>query len=197
MAVVNREQKLAIAKILYVGPPRAGKTTCLRTIVKETSTDFKFGRCEFVPDSHPKELFEFVPLSMGYVGPYQLRLHLYTLPNAEIDEDAHRSILRGLDGCIFTADSRLERVLANTEALADFRDRLLAEGYRLDEIPKIFQYNQRDLQDILPLEALRDSMNPLGDPEFSTIGWDPTTVMPPLVAMGKKVLGQMTRLHWR
>jgi hypothetical protein len=46
---------------------------------------------------------------------------------------------------VFVADSQIERMEANIESYENLRDNLQEQGYSLDKIPYVVQYNKRDL----------------------------------------------------
>ena len=75
--------------------------------------------------------------------------------------DASRKlILKGVDGVVFVADSQIERMEANIESLENLRLNLTEQGYDLDKLPYVVQYNKRDLPNAAPLDQLRDGPEP-------------------------------------
>ena len=50
-----------------------------------------------------------------------------------------------MDGFIFVADSRVEAMAENVECLHRLRKLLAEEGFNVADLPKVFQFNKRDL----------------------------------------------------
>jgi hypothetical protein len=65
-----------------------------------------------------------------------------------------------VDGIVFVADSQRPMKDTNVESLRNLRENLAEIGVSLDETPRVFQYNKRDLEDILTLDELNDTLNP-------------------------------------
>ena len=85
--------------------------------------------------------------------------------------DASRKlILKGVDGVVFVADSQEERMEANMESVENLRFNLQEQGYDLDKIPYVVQYNKRDLPHIVTVEELRRELNPTSVPDFEACG---------------------------
>jgi signal recognition particle receptor subunit beta len=75
--------------------------------------------------------------------------------------DASRKlILKGVDGVVFVADSQEERADANIESLDNLRFNLIEQGYDLDKLPYVVQYNKRDLPNVISVDELRRDLNP-------------------------------------
>ncbi len=62
---------------------------------------------------------------------------------------------------------------ANLESLDNLKLNLAEQGYELDKVPYIVQYNKRDLPNAAPLDEIRKLLNPTGVPDFeacATVG---------------------------
>ena len=69
-------------------------------------------------------------------------------------------ILKGVDGVVFVADSQIERMEANIEAMQNLYDNMAQHGYNLTTIPFVVQYNKRDLPNAATLKELQAALNP-------------------------------------
>lgn len=58
--------------------------------------------------------FDFLPLSLGDIKGFKIRFHLYTVPGQVFYAASRKLILKGVDGVILVADSRLERMESDT-----------------------------------------------------------------------------------
>jgi signal recognition particle receptor subunit beta len=77
--------------------------------------------------------------------------------------DASRKlILKGVDGVVFVADSQIERMEANIESFDNLRVNLAEQGYEMEKISTVIQYNKRDLPNAAPLEEMKKLLNPDG-----------------------------------
>jgi len=58
---------------------------------------------------------------------------------------------------------------ANIESYELLEKSLEKQGYDLNRIPLVFQYNKRDVQDVLSLHELESTFNPMKRPYFEAI----------------------------
>jgi len=188
MAFTNFETKEINCKIIYFGPRGAGKTENLRSIYKNSSADVRNGLIELDEGQGATRFFDFLPLSMGQVRDFHLKLHLFTLPANPLYESVQSVILKGVDGFVFVADSRVEAMADNVDGMSAARRILAAQGYNVSDMPRVIQYNKRDLGDVLPLELLRQELNPGQLPDQKAIASQSIGTMETLQAMAKLVL---------
>ena len=99
--------------------------------------------------------FDFLPLALGEIRGFKTRFHLYTVPGQVFYDASRKLILKGVDGVVFVADSQIERMEANIESIENLRINLAEQGYNLDAVPFIVQYNKRDLPNVVPLDELK------------------------------------------
>ena len=137
--------------------------------------------------------FDFLPLSLGDIRGFRTRFHLYTVPGQVFYDASRKLILKGVDGVCFVADSQMERMEANIESLENLRDNLIEQGYDLDKLPYVIQYNKRDMPGIVPIEELRAELNPKDAPEFEAIAPQGVGVFDTLKAVAKLVLQELRK----
>lgn len=166
MAFTNFETKEIHCKVIYFGPTSAGKTENLKSIFNQTSVEIKSGLLELQEQDGSTRYFDFLPLSIGQLGEFHIKMHLFTLPVSTLYQSTASVILRGVDGFIFVADSRAECLVDNVKALNNCRKALKDEGYSVSDMPKVIQYNKRDLPGIMSIDLLRKELNPSGDPDM-------------------------------
>ena len=138
--------------------------------------------------------FDFLPLALGQIRGFKTRFHLYTVPGQVFYDASRKLILKGVDGVVFVADSQVERMEANIESLDNLRVNLRDQGYDLDKIPCVIQYNKRDLPNAAPLEEMRKLLNPRGVPDFEASATVGTGVFETLKAIAKSVLSDLRRM---
>jgi signal recognition particle receptor subunit beta len=73
---------------------------------------------------------------------------------------SRKLILKGVDGVVFVADSQIERMDANIEAMQNLYENMTQHGYDLTKLPFAIQYNKRDLPNAAPVAELQASLNP-------------------------------------
>src|SRR5207248_10200786 len=86
--------------------------------------------------------FDFLPLDLGTVRGFKTRFHLYTVPGQVFYDASRKLILKGVDGVVFVADSQEARMEANVESLQNLERNLKEQGYELQTVPYVVQFNK-------------------------------------------------------
>ncbi len=191
VAFTNFETKDIHCKVIYFGPSSSGKTQNLRSIFKQTSAEIKSGLLELQQDDGSTRYFDFLPLSVGQLGDFHVKLHLFTLPVSSLYESTSSVILRGVDGFVFVADSRIECLVDNVNALNRCRKILQDEGYNVAELPRAIQYNKRDLPGIFPIEVMRKELNSSEYPDFEASALNNIGVMESLESIARQIMDKL------
>jgi signal recognition particle receptor subunit beta len=165
MAFINKSAKEIQVKIVYYGPGRCGKTTNLLYINQRMNAQF-MGKMISIDTRGDKTLFfDFLPLSLGKIRGYSIRVQLYTVPGQVLYNESRKMVLKGVDGVVFVADSMEVQQQANVESLQNLRDNLADDNLDLDELPLVLQFNKRDLEgSVIPVldeSALNHDLNSL------------------------------------
>jgi signal recognition particle receptor subunit beta len=173
MSFVNYQTKEVNCKIVYYGPGLSGKTTNIQYIHQKSALE----NSELIALNTENErtlFFDFLPLSLGEVRGFKTRFHLYTVPGQVIYEASRKLILRGVDGIVFVADSQVERIEDNLESYSDLKINLEEQGYDIENVPLVFQWNKRDLPNVVSVMQLNQQLNELNKPyvEASAISGD-------------------------
>jgi signal recognition particle receptor subunit beta len=137
--------------------------------------------------------FDFLPLSLGEIRGFKTRFHLYTVPGQVFYDASRKLILKGVDGVVFCADSQIERTEANLESVENLRTNLAEQGYSLDKLPYVVQYNKRDLPNVASVEELRQMINPTSVPDFEAVARTGVGVFDTLKAVAKLVLTELKK----
>src|SRR6187200_2228676 len=143
MSMINHACREINCKIVYYGPGLGGKTTNLQYIYDMTSPKAKGKLISLATQTDRTLFFDFMPLELGSVRGFKVRLHLYTVPGQIFYDASRKLILKGVDGVVFVADSQIERTEANLESVENLRTNLAEQGYSLDKLPYVIQYNKR------------------------------------------------------
>jgi signal recognition particle receptor subunit beta len=193
MSFINYSSREINCKIVYYGPGLCGKTTNLQYIYKKTNPDSKGKMISLATETERTLFFDFLPLALGEIRGFKTRFHLYTVPGQVFYDASRKLILKGVDGVVFVADSQIERMEANVESMENLRLNLSEQGYNLDAVPFIIQYNKRDLPNVVPLDELKKSLNPKALPDFEAVATDGTGVFDTLKAIAKLVIMELKK----
>jgi signal recognition particle receptor subunit beta len=193
MSFINYSAREINCKLVYYGPGLCGKTTNLQFIYNKTRPESKGKMISLATETERTLFFDFLPLSLGEIRGFKTRFHLYTVPGQVFYDASRKLILKGVDGVCFVADSQLERMEANIESLDNLRFNLEEQGYDLDKIPYVIQYNKRDLPSAVPLEELRRTLNTNGVPDFEASAVTGEGVFDTLKALAKQVLTELRK----
>jgi signal recognition particle receptor subunit beta len=194
MSFINYSSREINCKIVYYGPGLCGKTTNLQYIYTKTNPDVKGKMISLATETERTLFFDFLPLALGQIRGFKTRFHLYTVPGQVFYDASRKLILKGVDGVVFVADSQIERMEANVESLENLRINLKEQGYELDKVPFVIQYNKRDLPNAAPLDEISRLLNPSGGPSFEACATNGGGVFETLKAVAKDVLTDLKKL---
>jgi hypothetical protein len=193
MSFINYSSREINCKIVYYGPGLCGKTTNLQYIYAKTNPEAKGKMISLETETERTLFFDFLPLSLGEIRGFKTRFHLYTVPGQVFYDASRKLILKGVDGVVFVADSQVERMDANIESLENLRENLEDQGYDLDRLPYVVQYNKRDLPTAVDANYLREYLNPTRVPDFEAVATTGIGVFDTLKAVAKQVLIELKR----
>jgi len=159
MVFFNYATMQMAAKVVYYGPGLCGKTTNLHHIYGRTAPGSRGEMVSLETETDRTLFFDLLPLDVGVIGGFKTRIQLYTVPGQVFYNTTRKLVLKGVDGIVFVADSQRAMKDANVESLANLKTNLGEIGIKLDEIPLVLQYNKRDLNNILSVEELEESLN--------------------------------------
>src|ERR1700756_399768 len=156
MSFINYSSREINCKIVYYGPGLCGKTTNLQYIYNKTNPETKGKLISLSTETDRTLFFDFLPLALGEIRGFKTRFHLYTVPGQVFYDASRKLILKGVDGVVFVADSQVERTAAYVASVENLRPNLGEQGYALDKIPYVIQFNKRDLPNAAPLDELQN-----------------------------------------
>ncbi len=195
MSFINYSSREINCKIVYYGPGLCGKTTNLQYIFSKTNPELKGKMISLATETERTLFFDFLPLALGQIRGFKTRFHLYTVPGQVFYDASRKLILKGVDGVVFVADSQIERMEANIESFDNLRVNLAEQGYEMEKISTVIQYNKRDLPNAATVEELRRQLNPGGVPDFEACAQDGTGVFETLKGVAKGVLSDLKKLR--
>jgi signal recognition particle receptor subunit beta len=193
MSFINYSSREINCKIVYYGPGLCGKTTNLQYVYAKTAQEAKGKMISLATETERTLFFDFLPLSLGEIRGFKTRFHLYTVPGQVFYDASRKLILKGVDGVVFVADSQIGRIEANQESVENLRTNLAEQGYSLDKVPYVIQYNKRDLPEVATVEELRALLNPTNAPDFEAVAPTGAGVFDTLKAIAKLVLTELKK----
>ena len=158
MALINHTKKEINAKIVFCGPPAAGKASLLKAVCSRLpsvlrgpirSMGLQKDRMIFFDFSHPEG---------RETEAYRVRFHVYTLTGEVTHDTAWKMVLKGVDGLAIVADSDPARQSANRSTLEQVQAALRSNGKELFDVASVVLCTKRDRHDALPLEQIRQGL---------------------------------------
>lgn len=169
MSLINMAKREINCKIVYYGIGLSGKTTNLHYIHK-TIDPRDVGEMVSIDTETERTLyFDLLPLEVGRVHGFNIRLQLYTVPGQVLYQQTRISVLKGADCVVFVADSQANKLQENIESFRELEEQLRRMGKQPGEFPIILQWNKRDLPNILPVPVLEQYLNPFRGPSFEAV----------------------------
>lgn len=193
MSFINYSAREINCKLVYYGPGLGGKTTNLQHIYKRVDPSAKGKLISLATETERTLFFDFMPLHLGEIRGFKVRLHLYTVPGQVFYDASRKLILKGADGVIFVADSQLERMESNIESLQNLEQNLGEQGLVLEKMPFVLQYNKRDLPNVVSIEDLQRALNTRNVPWFGAVASTGVGVFETLKAIAKLVLLELKK----
>lgn len=169
MASINRLRRELLFKIVFYGPGLGGKTTTLQYVHGKTRPENRGNMVSLATDTDRTLYFDYLPVKLLKLGDMSVKLQLYTVPGQVYYGATRKLVLNGADGVVFVADSQAARLDANTESLDDLNANLAEQGRKLSSLPHAFQWNKRDLPDLVPDQELDRRLNLFGAPAVATV----------------------------
>ncbi len=160
MSMINYASREINCKLVYYGPGLGGKTTNLEFVYNKVAPGARGKMISLATETERTLFFDFLPVDLGTIRGFKVKFHLYTVPGQVYYNASRKLILKGVDGVVFVADSQLERMEANVEAMQNLYDNMQQHGYDLTRIPFAIQYNKRDLPNASPIAELQAALNP-------------------------------------
>ncbi|HEY3269947.1 MAG TPA: GTPase domain-containing protein [Geothrix sp.] len=191
MVFFNHATRQMTAKIVYYGPGLCGKTTNLNTIYGKTSQKARGEMVSLNTETDRTLFFDLLPMDVGMVGGFKTKLQLYTVPGQVFYNSTRKLVLKGVDGIVFVVDSQVPMLDACRESWLNLDENLRELGLNLQDIPVVFQWNKRDLKNVVPVEELETVFNPRGMPSFQSVASDGPGVFETLRGITKLALSHI------
>jgi len=164
MVLFNHATREMTAKIVYYGPGLCGKTTNLMVIFDKLDPKSKGKMLSLATKTDRTLFFDLLPVDIGKVGPFNLKIQLYTVPGQVFYNETRKLVLKGADSVVFVADSQPAMLEANRESFANLMENLEVNQIDVNDTPMVIQFNKRDLPGVLEVEQLQERLGFEGYP---------------------------------
>lgn len=159
MPTYNYKSRELIAKVVFYGPGRCGKTTNLQQIHAKMRPETRSELLSVATETDRTIYFDLLPLNLGTISGMKFMVRLFTVPGQVYYSETRRLVLKGADGVVFVADSQNHMLDENRQSLQDLRQNLVANGLDFDSIPLVMQWNKRDLPQLVSEAELDATLN--------------------------------------
>jgi signal recognition particle receptor subunit beta len=184
---INMQEREITVKVVYYGPALSGKTTNLQQLHQLINPSAR-GKMVTLDTSDDRTLyFDFLPIQFGTQNGFSVKIKLFTVPGQVMHKSTRKVVLAGADAVAFVADSQRLSASANAYSWRDMEANLKSNGLDFESIPKVVQFNKRDLPDVKPLNEIRQA-------------WGDVPTLPAVAIRGEGVLEtfrELLRLAYR
>jgi len=191
MALLDSARKEINAKIVYYGPGLSGKTSNIQYVYKKLKPEHRGKLMTLATQTDRTLFFDFLPVELGEIRGLRVRFQIYTVPGQVFYNATRKLVLKNVDGIIFVADSQRNMLNENIESLKNLEDNLRFYNRSIESIPFVFQYNKRDVPDLLTLEELQEKLNRWGAPSFEAVAQRGDGVLQSLTKITKLVIQKL------
>jgi len=195
MVQINFASREVSVKIVYYGPGRSGKTTNLEQIHLKAPQDSKGELISIATETDRTLFFDFLPLDLGKIAGMTTKFQLYTVPGQVYYNATRKLVLQGTDGVIFIADSAPSMRDENVESLDNLIENLEENGLSIEELPVVFQWNKRDLPEVLSPEQMNTDMNRWNAPTCEAVAVKGEGVFKTLKLLASLVIKKLNKEH--
>ena len=191
MVEISHKERFLRIKILYYGPAAGGKTTTLQSLHRFALKD---RRQELVSVNTAQDrtiLFDLLPLSTPAFRSYDIRFQVVAVPGQKLYGATRKMLLKNADSIVFVSNSATDRWQENLQSLKEMTENLLDHGIEPSSLPLIFQYNKRDLPDVVDLKIMERSLNARGAPSFPTVATEGQGVLEAFAAALERTMTEL------
>ena len=187
---INYSTREINVKIVYYGATDAARAS-LRHIYDRTAPEAKGKLIQLSTDGDEVTFFDFLPLALGEIRGFKVRIHLYTAPGSAGSEASRSLLLKGADGVVFVADADASRAQATVDALAGLRRGIAKLGY--GKLPLVFQFDGAGKPTAAPTAVLSRALATGDAPVVESDVAAGTGVFDALKAIARLVLLELKR----
>lgn len=175
MVQINMGSREITLKVVYYGPALSGKTSNLQKLHEMMDPARRSHMLTLDTKDDRTLYFDFLPVEFNTAGGFSIKMKLFTVPGQVMHKSTRKVVLAGADAIAFIADSQRSAASANAYSWRDMEANLKAHGIDFEALPKVVQFNKRDLPDVKPLSEIKEQ-------------WGNTATFPAVATRGEGVL---------
>ena len=195
MSIVDTRERTINTKVVYYGTGLGGKTTSLQCVHHTLDPEQRVKMVSLNTDEERTLFFDFLPIDLGEVGGYKIRIQGFTVPGQVKYNLTRKYVLMGADAVVFVADSNVTRFAENVASFENLRENLELNGLDPKTIPMILQYNKRDLPDTTPVEVFEEHLNARGLDHFETVASEESGVFDGFLRISELMLNAVAEKY--
>jgi len=195
MVQINFAGKEIMTKVVYYGPALCGKTTNLQKLHVLTDPDGTTKLFSINTDKDRTLFFDLLPLNVGKIHGYTIKLQVFTVPGQVNYSSTRRAVLSGADAVVFVADSQEKMLDANIESMRDLGVNLELNGFDIENIPLVLQYNKRDLKEISSITELENVLNDSNRKSFEASAVNSRGVLETFIAVVQVMMARIVEKY--
>ena len=157
MVQINMAEREITVKVVYYGPALSGKTTNLLKLHEMMDTGSRSKMVTLDTTGDRTLYFDFLPIEFGTANGFAVKVKLFTVPGQVMHKSTRKVVLAGADAVAFVADSQRASASANAYSWRDMEANLASNGIDFASIPKVVQFNKRDLPDVKALQEIKEA----------------------------------------
>lgn len=149
MAILDRDNNTVVVRVIYDGPPGAGKTTSVKALAGDLASSV------YSPEERDGRTlyFDWMDCTRGKFGSYDVRFQVVSVPGQAMLAPRRRLLLETADAVVFVSDTSADAVAATRSYLTGLSQVLgTVSG---PPVGVVVQANKRDVPDAVSLDELR------------------------------------------
>ncbi len=190
---INMGEREITLKVVYYGPALSGKTTNLQSLHEMIDASAR-GKMVTLDTADDRTLyFDFLPIEFETQSGFSVKLKLFTVPGQVMHKATRKVVLAGADAVVFVADSSRSSASANAYSWRDMEANLRSNGIDFEAMPKVCQFNKRDLDDVKPLEEIKEQWKDI--PAFPGVATRGEGVLETFSALMRELHRYLEKMH--
>ena len=157
MVQINMSEREITVKVVYYGPALSGKTTNVQMLHQMMASSLRSKMVTLDTTGDRTLYFDFLPIEFGTQNGFSVKIKLFTVPGQVMHKSTRKVVLAGADAVAFVADSQRSGSSANAYSWRDMEANLKSNGLDFERMPKVVQFNKRDLPDVKPLQEIKQA----------------------------------------
>jgi signal recognition particle receptor subunit beta len=195
MPQFNLASREVTLKVVYYGPALSGKTTNLQKIHALLASEVRGEMLTLDTQEDRTLYFDFLPVEFGAAGEFRIKLKCFTVPGQVLHRSTRKIVLGGADGVAFISDSQRSAASANAYSYRDLETTLRANGIDSEQLPRVIQFNKRDLPDIKPMSEIQEAWKGTGIPTIPAVAVRGEGVIETFQALLERIYHSIDRRH--